>query len=144
MAGLQMGRAFNSKMLSRVLVHAKTAGAYDEMNDWVEGVPIKFNAFVVVRASKKGGEGGETLQSDTSGNRTSDYKQISFQYPRFQIEVGDKIEYKGKYYNVLNATDHDEYGFKHMVIEKSDNWTPPTSTQRSITRTKLKTIKETK
>ena len=122
---MQMQRAFNSKMLTKLIKYTLAEGTYDENNHWVEGRLKKSNIWGVVQAGNKFSqfEEGEALHSEDSGIRFSDYKTL-YVTDKFPILLTDKISFKGIYYNVLQRSDESVYGFYSVILEKSKEWKP--------------------
>ena len=122
---MQMQRAFNSKMLTKLIKYSIAKGAYDEENVWVEGQVTASNIFGVIKSGNKFSqfEEGEAVHNEDGGVRFSQYKTL-YVTDRFPIERGDKIGYKGNYYNVLQRSEEEVYGFYSVILEKSTEWKP--------------------
>ena len=127
MAGINMTRAFNSRMLSKMVRYRVSdgGGTYDEDNNWVPGRNIPLNFYGVILAGNKFSqfEEGEALHSEDGGQRHSDYKTL-YVTDRFDIELGDKIEFGGVYFEILQRSDERVYNFQSFILEKSKDWTP--------------------
>lgn len=122
---MQMHRAFNSRMLSRMTKYNVLAGSYDAENNWVEGQTVSSLILGVVKAGNKFSQFDEGISQrvEDGGTRLSDYLSIYMQN-RFVLELTDKVEWNGKYFNVLQKSDEDQYGFTSYIAERSENWSP--------------------
>tara|TARA_R110000851_G_scaffold308123_1_gene466912 strand:+ start:995 stop:1369 length:375 start_codon:yes stop_codon:yes gene_type:complete len=122
---MQMQRAFNSRMLTKVIKYTIAEGAYDLENIWVEGTVTPSNIFGVIKSGNKFSqfEEGEALHSEDGGIRFSQYKTL-YVTDKFPVDKGDKIGYAGNYYNVLQRSEESVYGFFSVILEKSTEWTP--------------------
>jgi hypothetical protein len=122
---MQMQRAFNSKFLTRITQYKIVEGSYDVNNTWVEGAVTSQNIWGVIKTGNQHSkmEAGEALHTDDGGERYSDFKTL-FVTDKYNLEVTDKIAYKGKYFNVLSRADEETYGFYSVLIEKTLEWTP--------------------
>lgn len=120
-----MQRAFNSRMLTRLVRYSITEGTYDADNMWVEGRVTKNNIFGVIKSGNKFSqfEEGEALHSEDGGARFSRFKTL-YVTDKYPIELGDKIGFNKFYYNVLQRSDEEVYGFYSVILEKSTEWTP--------------------
>lgn len=122
---MQMQRAFNSRMLTKVIKYSIAEGAYDSENVWVEGRVTKKNIYGVIKSGNKFSqfEEGEAVHNEDGGTRFSQYKTL-YVTDRFPVERGDKIGYSGNYYNVLQRSEEAVYGFFSVILEKSTEWKP--------------------
>ena len=125
MAQMNMRRAFNARMLTKMIRYSVSVGSYDANNDWIKGSTTKNNIYGVIIAGNKFSqfEEGEALHAEDGGRRFSDYKSL-YVTDKFPIELDDKIEYKGSYYNILQRSDEAEYNFRSYLLEKTEDWTP--------------------
>ncbi len=122
---MQMQRAFNSKMLTRIQHYTVSTGSYDENNDWVEGNAARRNIFGVIKAGNKFSqfEEGEAIHNEVGGIRTSLYRSL-YVKDKYRLAIGDKVGVKGVFYNILQTSDESVYGFHSYLIEKSKTWSP--------------------
>ena len=122
---MQMRRAFNKRMLSKVDKYSIEESTYDDDNQIVEGRIIKSTMQVINLAGNKFSQfdEGEALQQEDGGQRFSDFRTLYFT-SKYSLKLEDKIGFKGKYYNVLQKSDEEVYGFWSFLIEKSEEWTP--------------------
>ena len=120
-----MQRAFNSRMLTKLSRYQVFKGSRNEFNEWVQGRVIKSKVFGVIKAGNKFSqfEEGEAVHTDDGGQRFSDYRTL-YVTKKNAVNSGDKIGFKGKFYNVLQLSDEDEYGFWSYILEKSEDWKP--------------------
>ena len=120
MAGMNMRRAFNSKMLTKLIREYVEEGTYDENNDWVEGLTVSSTIWGVITSGNKFSqfEEGEALHSEDGGVRFSDYKSL-YVTDKNKVGKGDKVISKGVTYNVLQRSDEEIYGFLSYILEKS-------------------------
>lgn len=122
---MQMNRAFNAKMMTKLTVYRVSEGSYDDDNNWVEGRIKRSNIQGVLTAGNRFSQfdKGVAVQNEVGGIRHSEFKTL-FVKNRFLLEVDDKIGHNGKYYNVLQMSDESIWGFREYLIEKSKGWTP--------------------
>ncbi len=122
---MQMQRAFNSRMMTRLVKYIVAIGHYDENNDWVQGRVKTASIWGVLKTGNQFSQfdEGEARISDETGIRYSDYRTL-YVTDRYPIAVGDKLGHKGRYYNVLQRSDESEFGFYKVLLEKSEEWKP--------------------
>ncbi len=122
---MQMQRAFNSRMLTKLTRHSIAESTYDSNNHVVPGVSSTKKIFGVLQAGNKFSQFDEgiALHSEDGGKRYSDFRSLYLQ-DKFKLDLTDKIEYKGNYYNILQKSDESEFGFSSYLLEKSEEWTP--------------------
>lgn len=122
---INMRRAFNARMLTKIDRYFLADGEFDEFNEWQEGRNTKSTIHGVITSGNRFSQFGRgiSLKSTAGGERFSDYKSLYIS-DRFALELGDMIGYKGKYYNVLQETEEDTYGFRGFLIEKDKDWEP--------------------
>lgn len=122
---MQMQGAFDAQMLSPLTRYSVSAGSYDDNNDWIDGATVSSLVYGVIKSGNKFSqfEEGIALHNEDGGIRYSDYRGL-YITDQFPIELGDKILFKGVYYNVLQNSDEEVYGFNSYILEKSENWTP--------------------
>ena len=125
MAGLNMSDAFDADMLTKLVKHSVPTGSFDANNNWIEGTSTPSDIYGVILPGNKFSqfEEGVALHNHPGGKRYSDYRSLHMR-DLYTLEVDDKVAYKGKYYNVLQKSDLDEYNFYHFLLEKSKDWTP--------------------
>ena len=122
---MQMQKAFNSRMLTKLIKYSVAEGSYDANNRWVEGAVTQRNIFGVIKTGNQFSQfsQGEALITEDGGERYSDYKTL-YVTNKFTLLTSDKIKFKGKYFNVLQRSDEDVYGFYSALLEKTKEWTP--------------------
>lgn len=123
---MNMGRAFNAKFMTRITLYVIAKGSHNENNDWTEGsVKAKYIRVVLTSGNKFSQfDEGVSLHNLDSGKRFSDYRQI-YVKAHYGVKPGDKFGYRGKFYNILQNTDEEEFGFHGFMIEQNDKgWTP--------------------
>lgn len=122
---MSMRKAFNKKFLSELVRYNLTKGYYDNDNVWVVGTNVPTTFFGVLVSGNKFSQFdvGISLQNEVGGARYSDYKTLSI-VEEFAIDLEDKVEHKGIYYNVLQMSDESGFGFRKYLLEKSKDWTP--------------------
>lgn len=125
MARMNMKKAFNRKMLSKMALYKIGEPTFNEDNDVVEGTVKKSNIFGVIRAGNKFSQFDEgiSLHLDEGGNRYSDYWSL-YITNKYSISIEDKIGFHGSFYNILQKSDEDEFGFHSYLLEKSERWQP--------------------
>ena len=122
---MQMNRAFNSKMMTMITKYTIGVGSYDSTNNWTEGSQIVSQIFGVIKAGNKFSqfEEGQALHAEDGGARYSDYRTLYVTNANL-VELGDKLGFAGKYFNVLQRSDESIFGFYSVIIEESTEWTP--------------------
>ena len=122
---MQMQRAFSARMLTKLTKYTQLTGSYDSLNKWIDGAIVEAVIYGVIKAGNKFSqfEEGLALHNEDGGIRHSDYRTL-YITNKFSVALNDKISFKGKYYNVLQQSDEEVYGFNSYILEKSENWTP--------------------
>jgi hypothetical protein len=122
---MNMRRAFNYRMLTDVTKYEQLVGSFDANNTWIDGALVVTIITGVLKSGNKFSQFEEAiaLHNEDGGIRHSNYKHLTMS-ELFNLEVTDKVGYKGLYYNVLQKSDEDEFGFTGYILEKSENWTP--------------------
>jgi len=122
---MNMRRAFNARMLTKLDRYFVSVGEYDEFNEWQAGKDTKSTIHGVIMSGNRFSQFGRgiALKATAGGERFSDYKSLYIS-DAFTLELGDKIGYKGKFYNILQESEEDTYGFRGFLIEKSKDWEP--------------------
>ena len=122
---MQMQRAFNARMMSKMVRYSISDGTYDDNNVWVEGRKKKNNIFGVIQAGNKFSqfEEGIARHIEEGGERSTDYWSL-YVLERYALNMSDKILFHGNYYNVLQQSDEREFGFRSYLTEKSERWSP--------------------
>lgn len=122
---MQMTRAFHPKMMRRLTVYLVQEGYYDPDNVWVRGSTSKASIRGVLTTGNKYSESakGVALQNEVGGKRFSEYKTL-YVVNRFKLNVGDKVEHNGNFYNILQMSDESIWGFRGYLLEKSKGWKP--------------------
>ena len=125
MAGMNLSRAFNSKMITKLIRYKIEEGSFDENNDWVEGVTTKDKIMGVILSGNKFSqfEVGQAKITEDGGIRISDYKALHIK-DKYNLKIGDKILYNKTYYNVLQRSDEIEFNYRSFLLEKSEGWKP--------------------
>lgn len=122
---MNMRRAFNAKFLVSMEKYPKPSGSYNAYNEWesdpVVAEPIKGRLLSGNRFSQF--DVGEALQNEDGGARLSDFKSL-YIADHYSMEVGAKVGYKGKFYNVIQKSPEEHFGFSSFLLEKSKNWEP--------------------
>ena len=120
-----MQRAFNSRMLTRVVRYVIQEGSYDDDNVWVEGLITQSNIFGVIKSGNKFSqfEEDEALRVEDGGIRASQYKTL-YVTDKYPLENTNKIGYQGNFYNIIQRSEESTYGFFSVILEKSKEWTP--------------------
>jgi len=121
---MQMHKAFNARMLTKLTKYSLAAGTYNDDNVWVEGEVTSSKIWGVLKTGNQFSQfdQGQALQTEDGGERFSDFRTL-FVTDKFPIDKGDKVGHKGLYYNVLQRSDESVYGFYSVLLEKSEEWT---------------------
>ena len=122
---MQMQRAFNKRMLSKLYRFRQLPGSYNADNDWVDGEIEKKTFFGVIKAGNKFSqfEEGISIHNTDGGVRLSDYRAL-YVIDKYEMSIGDKVQFKDTYYNILQKSDESVFGFSSYIIEKVENWNP--------------------
>jgi len=122
---MQMQRAFNARMQTKMVRYSVSAGDYDDDNQWVEGTKEASVIYGVIQAGNKFSQfdEGEALHSEDGGARYSDFRTL-YITDKYVVGLGDKIGFKGKFFNVLQRSDESVFGFYSVLLEKSEEWIP--------------------
>ena len=122
---MNMRRAFSSKFLTSLTWYVVGKGYYDINNDWIKGTSSETVVRGVMRPMTDLSNMGEGIQlySEDGGARYGDFMTL-YVTANYQIEVGDKLGYKGKYYNILEKGDKDNFGYLSYTMEHSKEWRP--------------------
>jgi hypothetical protein len=122
---MQMQRAFNSRMLTKVTKYTQAIGSFDSFNKWVDGAITPSIIWAVIKSGNRFSkfEEGIALHNEDGGTRYSNYKTLHIT-DKFTVELGDKVLHKNAYYSILQQSEESVYGFTSYIIEKSENWEP--------------------
>jgi len=123
---MNMKRAFSSRMQAPMTLSTISAGSYDSNNDYTPGAKVDSTIYGVIVAGNKFSQFDEgiSLHSMDGGARYSNYRNLYVQ-ERWTVYVGDKISFRGAYYNVLQESDEQIFGFSSFILEKSDEEEAP-------------------
>lgn len=115
-----MQKAFNRKMLVKMVRVVQLKGFYNADNDYVEGSTYKevFYGVNIVGNRFAQFEEGIARDSTVGGERFSDYRTIhvSIKFP--EMNMGDHVIFRGTTYNILQMSDEQHYNFSSYIIEK--------------------------
>jgi len=122
---MNMSRAFSSRFLSKMTRYRVSEGTYNEFNDYIPGKITTSMIWGVIRVGNKFSQfdEGEAIHNIDVVTRISNYKELSVRGSG-NISMGDKVGFKGKYYNLLQRSDETVFGFESFMIEEADGWTP--------------------
>lgn len=122
---MQMQRAFNAKFLVPLTLYTIGPGYYDNTNEWVQGSLTKSKIFGRVVAGNRFSQFQEGIARivEDGGTRYSDYRGL-YVTNKNALNSGDKVGYKGEFFNVLQQSDESPFGFHSYILEKSENWIP--------------------
>lgn len=122
---MNMTRAFNARMQAPMTLYTIGAGSRDAQNNWVEGTSTPSQIFGVITAGNKFSQFDEgiSLHPEDGGGRYSNYRNL-YVKDKYTILKGDKIGFRGAYYNVLQESDEKVFGFASYILEKSEDDTP--------------------
>jgi len=125
---MQMQRAFNARMLTKLSLYVAPSpkGYYDDNNHWVKNSYTLTSIRGVIKAGNKFSQfdEGQAIKVEDGGTRVSDYRTL-YVTDRYPVNIGDKLFLNGDYFNVLQRSDEETYGFYSVILEKSEGWTPP-------------------
>lgn len=122
---MNMRRAFNGRMKTKMTHYSVTAGSYGANNDWVPGKNKAAYVFGVITSGNKFSqfEEGEAVRNLESGIRHSNYKQLWVE-DKYGIGINDKVGFRGKFFNLIQHTDETVFGFQGFLIEEAKDWKP--------------------
>lgn len=122
---MQMTTAFNFNMQTPLPLFKIGKGGYNAENIWEEGAVTLTDIRGVFNTGNKFSQfgEGESLQSMDGGFRNSNYREL-YVLGSYTVDFGDKILWKGNYYNVLQKSDESIFGFFAYLIEKDKDWNP--------------------
>ena len=122
---MNMRRAFAARMQTRMFKYSVGPGHFNEYNEFVPGETTKEKIRGVWVTGNKFSQfdKGVAMQATESGERNSDYRSLSLT-EKYSLSMKDKVEYKGGYYNVLQMSDENEFGFRTYLVELDKNWSP--------------------
>ena len=126
---MKMNRAWNSRMLIKQVGHAvATPGYYDDDNYFVESRTESFAFWGVNLVGNKFSQfqEGQAVVPTNGGDRNSNYRTLFIETRWRELELDDKVTYRGKHYNILRKSSEIDYGFFCYLIEESKDWKPPT------------------
>tara|TARA_R110000851_G_scaffold244874_3_gene397640 strand:- start:4358 stop:4735 length:378 start_codon:yes stop_codon:yes gene_type:complete len=120
---MQMQRAFNARMFTKVVTYSQGAGQFNDLNVWTDGAVKEDYVYGIIKSGNKFSqfEEGIAVHNEEGGVRYSDFKTL-YVTDSNMVSMKDKIYYKGSYYNVLQKSDEEEFGFASFLLEKSENW----------------------
>lgn len=123
---MNMGRAFNAKMMVKLTHYYILEGEYDQNNNWVPGKAKAGYVWGVITSGNKFSqfEEGQAVINTESGIRNSNYKQLWVR-DKYNLSLNDKVGSKGKFFNLLQYTDETLFGFQGFLVEEAKNWSPP-------------------
>jgi len=121
---MNLRRAFSSRMQTPLTLYVVTAGSYDSNNDYIPGAKTASTIYGVIVAGNKFSQFDEgiSLHSMDGGARYSNYRNL-YVMDKYKVSVGDKMSFRGAYYNVLQESDEQIFGFSSFILEKSDEET---------------------
>jgi hypothetical protein len=113
-------------MQAPITLYKVDTGAYDEDNNFIPGAKVASTVYGVIVAGNKFSQFDEgiSLHSMDGGARYSNYRNLYIQ-EKYQVSIGDKMGFRGAYYNVLQESDEQVYGFSSFILEKSDEEEAP-------------------
>ena len=122
---MQMQRAFNSRMVAPITLYSVVEGSYDPENNWVPGTKTPTTVYGVITAGNKFSQFDEgiSLHPEDGGARYSNYRNLYLK-DAYTVELNDKLSFRGAYYNVLQVSDEQIFGFSSYILEKSEEDTP--------------------
>ena len=120
-----MQRAFSSRMITKLTKYVVGTGSYDENNVWVNGTSETKTIYGVWKTGNKFShlEEGEARITEDGGERHSNFRTL-YVKEKYQLEMADKIKWKGDYYTVLQRSDESTFGYFANLLEKAKDWTP--------------------
>ena len=118
---MNLRRAFNFRMQAPMTLTVIAEGSYDSSNNFIKGGAESTTIHGVIVAGNKFSQFDEgiSLHSMDGGARYSNYRNL-YVSDRYKVDVGNKITFRGAYYNVLQESDEQIFGFSSFILEKSD------------------------
>lgn len=125
MAGMNLSRAFNAMMLSKLTRYQEKAGSYDDNNVYIDGITTVTTFVGVIKTGNKFSRftEGIALQAMSGGERYSDYKSL-YVTDKNLVFVGDKVGWNSKFYDVIQMSDETPFNFRGFILEELKNWVP--------------------
>lgn len=122
---MQMQQAFDAQFLTPMAYYHNGGGTYDDDNVWVPEVMIESVVIGVIKPGNKFSqfEEGKALQAMDGGARYSDFKTL-YITNQYDVKVDDYVGYRSEYFNILQTSDYNEFGFHEFLLEKAKNWSP--------------------
>lgn len=123
---MKQRRAFNARMMTRLSKIVKGTSGYDDNNVWVEAAMTQGTVVGVWTTGNRFTEfdKGISMKPTAGGERFSDFRTLVISTATQSLDMEDRLEYKGNYYNLIQQTPEDEFGFKAFLAAKLFNWTP--------------------
>jgi len=122
---MNMRRAFNGRMLTKVERYATPVGYYDDTNEFVPATPVKTFIWGVLTVGNKFSQFDEgiALKATEGGERFSDFRTL-YVTEEYFLEMNDRIGYRGEYFNMIQMSAEDTFGFRGYLLEKDKKWLP--------------------
>lgn len=123
---MNMSKAFNSRMETRLVRFVTSPGSYDADNIWVAGTTTQTTFYGVLTVGNKYSQFDEGigLRSTEGGERNPDWRQLYVKGRWGEFNMGDVIMYKGKYHKIIQKSDEETFNFSSYLVEKLKNYTP--------------------
>jgi len=123
---MQMQEAFDSMMESECIAYIEQEGYYDSKNIWVAGRTTSNTIYAVIQAGNKFSQFDEGIARHAmeGGNRFSNYRNMYVKNLWPELKMNDKIFFRDTYYNILQHSDEEVFGFHSYIIEKDKKYEP--------------------
>ena len=122
---MSLRRAFNKRMMSPLTRYIVPAGYYDDTNEYIIPSPTAEVIWGVITVGNKFSQFdvGIALKATEGGERFSDFRTL-YVTDKYFIDIKDKIGYAHEYFNVIQMSPEDTFGFRGYLLEKDKTWTP--------------------
>lgn len=121
-----MRRAFNARMLTKMIRYNELEGYFDEHNNYVTGKHLvsTFHGRLIAGNKFSQFDEGIARLATESGERFSNYRglYVSDRYPA--LKMNDKVKFQNDYYNVLQQSDENIFGFHSYILEEPKQFVP--------------------
>ena len=122
MAIMNMTKAFNARMLSKMVRIKVFEGTYDENNNWVDGKKVEYPINGIIRSGNKFSQFEEGLarHPEEGGIRLSNFRTL-YVIDKYELEISDLIVFKGETFTVIQKTNEMSYNFTSYLLEERNN-----------------------
>jgi len=123
---MNMERAFNSRMETKMVRLVTSAGSYDANNVWIPGVKTNSTFFGVLTVGNKYSQFDEGIgvKATEGGERNPNWRLLYVKGRWGEFSMGDYILYKGKYHKIIQKSDEETFNFYSYLAEELKDYQP--------------------